>query len=118
SLTFAGYEVQHVWGEGAHSGKHGTSLFPDAMRWLWKDWPAPVKVGTSKNQVLGEILLPGEGWQLVSEGYRFTEGPAANSKGEIFFSDGPNNKIHKLALDGKATEFIADAKRPNGQAFG
>src|SRR5436190_18999522 len=34
SLVFAGYEVSHTWGEGAHSGKHGTALFPDAMRWL------------------------------------------------------------------------------------
>jgi len=121
SLIFAGYEVTHVWGEGSHNGKQGTALFPDAMRWLWKDWPAPVKAGTSKNQMLNEILLPGAqggDWQLVSEGYRFTEGPAANARGEVFFTDGANNKIHKIGLDGKVTEFIADAKRPNGQAFG
>jgi sugar lactone lactonase YvrE/enterochelin esterase-like enzyme len=118
SLIFAGYEVSHVWGEGAHNGRHGTSLFPDAMRWLWKDWPAPVKTGPTKNNTLNEILLPGEGWQLVSEGYRFTEGPAANAKGEVFFTDGPNNKIHKIGLDGKVSEFVADGKRPNGQAFG
>ena len=43
ALTFAGYEVQHVWGDGGHTGKHSTMLFPDAMRWLWKDWPQPVK---------------------------------------------------------------------------
>ncbi len=28
SLEFAGYEVNHVWGEGFHSGKHGASIFP------------------------------------------------------------------------------------------
>jgi enterochelin esterase-like enzyme len=43
ALTFAGYEVNHVWGEDGHNGKHGTSIFPDAMRWLWKGWPEPVK---------------------------------------------------------------------------
>ena len=36
SLTFAGYEVKHEWGEGAHNGQHATKLFPDAMRWLWR----------------------------------------------------------------------------------
>jgi gluconolactonase len=118
SLAFAGYEVQHVWGEGAHNGRHGTAVFPDAMRWLWKGWPEPVKAGESKNNTLGALLIPGEGWQLVSEGHRFTEGPAANSKGEVFFTDTPNDKIHKIGLDGKAREFAADTKRPNGQAFG
>ncbi|HEU4386393.1 MAG TPA: SMP-30/gluconolactonase/LRE family protein [Blastocatellia bacterium] len=118
SLTFAGSEVQHVWGEGPHSGRHATALFPDAMRWLWKDWPQPVKGGQSKNATLDALLIPGEGWQLVSEGYTFTEGPAANAKGEIFFTDIPNNKIHKISLDGKVSVFNADSKRANGQAFG
>src|SRR5882672_8197329 len=39
ALTFAGYEVKHAWGEGGHSGAQGNSIFPDVMRWLWKDWP-------------------------------------------------------------------------------
>src|SRR5262249_37595899 len=62
--------------------------------------------------------VPQGDWQLVSEGYRFTEGPAVNAKGEVFFTDGPNNRIHKIGLDGKVSEFAADVKRPNGQAFG
>ena len=66
ALTFAGYEVTHVWGEGGHSNQHGSAIFPDAMRWLWKGWPEPVKTGTSKNAVLTEILVPGESWQPVS----------------------------------------------------
>ena len=35
ALTYSNYEVKHVWGEGGHNGKHGTAVFPDAMRWLW-----------------------------------------------------------------------------------
>jgi gluconolactonase len=35
SLTFAGYEVKHAWGEGGHNNTHATEVFPDAMRWLW-----------------------------------------------------------------------------------
>ncbi|NOT61239.1 MAG: gluconolactonase [Acidobacteria bacterium] len=118
ALTWSGYEVQHVWGEGQHNGRHGTALFPDAMKWLWKDWPALVKRGTSKNQMLNDIVMPGEDWQLVSEGHRFTEGPSANAKGELFFTDGANSKIFKVALDGKVTEFNNDSKRAGGMAFG
>jgi sugar lactone lactonase YvrE/enterochelin esterase-like enzyme len=118
ALTFAGYEVTHIWGEGAHNGRHGTAIFPDAMKWLWKDWPQPVKAGVSKNQMLNDLLLLGEGWQPVGDTYRFTEGPATNAKGEIFFADGQNNRIWKQALDGKLTEFANDTKGIYGLAFG
>jgi gluconolactonase len=118
ALAFAGYEVQHIWGEGAHNGRHGTAIFPDAMRWLWKDWPQPVKAGQSKNATLAALLIPGEGWQLVSEGYRFTEGPAVNAKGEVFFNDVPNSKTYKIGLDGKVSLFISETKRGDGQIFG
>jgi sugar lactone lactonase YvrE/enterochelin esterase-like enzyme len=117
ALTFAGYEVDHAWGEGGHNGQHGTKVFADAVRWLWKDWPAPVKTGAGSQQ-LQQILIPGEGWTLVGEGYRFTEGPAANTKGEVFFNDIPNNKTYKIGPDGQVSLFLSDTKSANGQAFG
>ncbi len=80
ALRFAGYEVNHDWGSGGHSGDHATKIFADAMRWLWKDWPAPVRAGLGSQQ-LQEILIPGEDWSLVAEGYRFTEGPARQRPG-------------------------------------
>ncbi len=118
ALSFAGYEVQHIWGDGAHNGRHGTAIFPEAMRWLWKDWPQPVKAGQSKNATIAALLVPGESWQLVSEGYRFTEGSAVNAKGEVFFNDVPNSKTYKVGLDGKVSLFLSDTKRGDGQIFG
>lgn len=118
SLVFAGYEVQYVWGEGPHNNEHATAIFPDAMRWLWKDWPQPVKAGKTTNNTLNAVLIPEEGWQLVGEGYRFTEGPAVNAKGEVFFNDVPNSKTYKIGLDGQVSLFLADSKRGDGQAFG
>ena len=117
ALRFAGYEVEHDWGTGGHNGEHATRIFPDAMKWLWKDWPAPVKAGRGSQQ-LREILIPDEEWSLVAEGYRFTEGPAPNAQGEVFFNDIPNGKAYKIALDGTVSLFIADSKRANGQSFG
>lgn len=119
ALTFAGYEVNHAWGDGAHSGKHGTAIFPEAIRWLWKDWPQPVKAAApTKNTMLAALLIPGEEWQLVGEGYKFTEGPAVNAKGEVFFSDLTGSKSYRVGLDGKVSEFIPDTKKGNGQHFG
>ncbi|SFC26293.1 SMP-30/gluconolactonase/LRE family protein [Spirosoma endophyticum] len=103
ALTFAGYDVQHIWGESGHNGKHGTAIFPDAMRYLWKGWPEPIKTGASKNQMLTDILVPNEGWQLVGEGYRLSAGLSANAKGDIFFEDGTAAKRWKIDPDGKLT---------------
>ncbi|MCL4788574.1 MAG: esterase family protein [Verrucomicrobia bacterium] len=33
------YQVNHVWGEGAHSDNHGGAILPDILRWLWQDYP-------------------------------------------------------------------------------
>ncbi len=118
ALVFAGYEVQHAWGDGGHTGKQAIAVFPDAMRWLWKDWPRHVKGGQTKNDTLTDILIPGESWQLVSEGYKFTEGPAVNAKGEVFFNDLAGSKTYKIGLDGKVTLLLADSGKANGQAFG
>ncbi len=118
ALAFAGYEVNHAWGTEGHNSKHGDAIFPNAVRWIWKDWPAAPKAGDSKNTMLNDIILPGEAWQLVGEGYKFTEGPASNAAGEIFFNDIPTSKTYKVSADGKAAEFLADSKQGNGQAFG
>lgn len=117
ALRFAGYEVNHAWGEGGHDGKHATQIYSDAIRWLWKDWPNAVKTGEGSTQ-LREILQPGASWELVADGYKFTEGPAANSKGEVFFNDIPNAKTYKIGRDGAVSVFLADSKKGNGQAFG
>ena len=120
ALEWAGYDVNHVWGEGGHNQKQATTIFPDAMRWLWRDYPKPIKAnaeGKSKSKAF-ESVEPDSEWQLVSEGHGFTEGPATNSKGEVFFSDIPNNRIHKIDLEGKVSVFAENTGGANGLAFG
>ena len=119
SMIFSGYDVRHAWGEGGHNGRHATSLFPDAIKWLWSGWPAPVKpAAPTKNTVLAAILIPGEEWQLVSEGYRLAEGAAPNAQGEVYFTDIPNSKAYRIGLDGKVSLARDNTNRANGQAFG
>jgi enterochelin esterase family protein len=40
ALKFAGYDYRFEYGDGGHNGKHGGSLLPDSLRWLWSDVPA------------------------------------------------------------------------------
>jgi sugar lactone lactonase YvrE/enterochelin esterase-like enzyme len=119
ALKFAGYEVEHVWGEGQHSHQHGGAIMPQALRWLWKDFPKPVGVNYEASRSRAkEMLLPGEDWQLVSEGHGFTEGPVPAPDGGIFFTDIPKNTIHRVTADGKVSVFLGNTRGTNGLAFG
>src|SRR5947209_10282062 len=120
AFEFAGYDVTHVWGDGGHTGKHATALFPEALRWLWRDYPKPILANAEQKsrQPIMEILIPGEEWQVASEGHSFTEGPAANKKGEVFFTDLSNDGIHKIGRDGKVSVFKKESGWSNGLMFG
>lgn len=119
ALKFSGYEVEHVWGEGQHSHQHGGAIMPQALRWLWKDFPKPVAVNYEASRSRAkEMLMPGEDWQLVSEGHGFTEGPVPAPDGGIYFTDIPKNTIHRVAADGKVSVFLGNSQGTNGLAFG
>ncbi len=120
ALEYAGYDVRHEWGDGEHNSRHATELFPEVLRWLWRDYPAPIKAnpdGKSRQDVF-QVLLPGEDWQVVSEGHRNTDGPAVNGKGEMFFSDPANNRIFRIGLDAKVSVFAEQTNGANGMMFG
>ncbi len=39
ALKEKGYDHTFVFGEGTHNARHGASILPYALRWLWYDWP-------------------------------------------------------------------------------
>jgi gluconolactonase len=119
ALEYAGYDVRHEWGDGEHNSRHATALFPDALRWLWRDYPAPIAANPARasRQDVFQVLIPGEDWQPVSEGHRSTDGPAASGSGELFFSDPANNRIHVIGADG-ARVFAENTNGANGMMFG
>lgn len=47
-------------------------------------------------------------------GYAFTEGPAVDSKGNVYFTDQPNDRILKWSTDGRVETFMEGAGRSNG----
>lgn len=44
ALSEKGYDLNYQWGIGAHNQKHAGAVFPDMMRWLWRDHPASTDV--------------------------------------------------------------------------
>ena len=47
-------------------------------------------------------------------GFKFTEGPAADHRGNVYFTDIPNNRVHKIDADGKLSAFLEDSRACNG----
>lgn len=107
SLKFSGYDYQFRIIDGPHVAGYMEN-WQEAMAYLWRGWPERVKAGPSAPRAQ-EILIPGEDWQLVAEGFKSTRGPACNAAGEVFFADTSNNKLHRIGLDGKVTVFVDDA---------
>ena len=107
ALKFSGYDYQFRVIDGPHVAGY-SEHWQEAMAYLWRGWPERVKAGPSAPRAQ-EILIPGEEWQLVAEGFKSTRGPACNAAGELFFADTSNNQIHRIGLDGKVTEFVSDA---------
>jgi gluconolactonase len=73
----------------------------------------------AQDMPLTQVITDDAPWELVSEGYQFTEGPAADAKGNVFFTDVPANKIFRIdVLTGKVTLFAKDTAKTNGLMFG
>lgn len=75
--------------------------------------PAPVY----SNEGYAALVADGAAPILISNQFKFTEGPAVDKKGNVFFTDQPNNKIWKYSTDGKLTVFLDPAGRSNGMYF-
>jgi len=62
ALMFARYDYQFVWGVGGHDTRHGGAIFPDTLRWLWRDYPGVKGAGDAAdpNDVIGK-------WDVVTD---------------------------------------------------
>jgi len=120
ALQDAGYDTKLVIGTEGHNSKHSSSILPEALRWLWREHPKPIAKPTNgtRHFLTNNVLDPDKDWELVSQGHKFTEGPAVDAEGNVFFSDIPNNRIHRIGLDGKVTVFKEDTGGVNGLMFG
>lgn len=75
---------------------------------------SPIRAGDDKP--IPGIGPKGEAKKLHT-GFKFTEGPAADGKGNVYFTDIPNTTIHKVDADGKLHTFTKESNRANGLMF-
>ena len=64
-----------------------------------------------------KIVAPGATLQKLAGDFVFTEGPACDSKGNVFFTDQPNDRILEWSVDGKLSMFMQPCGRANGLSF-
>ncbi len=101
ALEFAGYDVKFVTGDKDHDMEHGGAILPDALRWLWRNYPQPITKAHSVHDTRfgPPILDPGRDWELVNEDLDSDSGLAVDSKGNVYFSSGDNGFIDMVGDD-------------------
>jgi gluconolactonase len=63
------------------------------------------------------IIAAGAKLEKLAGGFVFTEGPAADAQGNVFFTDQPNNRILRWGVDGKLSTYLEPCGRSNGLCF-
>jgi sugar lactone lactonase YvrE len=120
ALQWAGYDVEHSWiAGGGHNSKHSASIMPDALRWLWRGFPEPIKVAPN---AIGErridILIAGSEWQPISSGHELIDALACNTSGTLFFADSRASRVYRVDEDGKVRVFKEMQGRITSMQFG
>ena len=61
-----------------------------------------------------ELVPAGAKVEKLADGFSFTEGPAVDADGNIYFTDQPNDRIMLWSVEGKLSEFMKPSGRSNG----
>jgi sugar lactone lactonase YvrE/acetyl esterase/lipase len=63
------------------------------------------------------LIADGAKLEKLADGFSFTEGPSTDAAGNVYFTDQPQNRIHKWSVEGKLSTFLEPAGRANGLCF-
>jgi len=123
ALRYMGYDVHFDYAEGyGHNADHGGSLFPGALRWLWRaetHRPEIVTKGDlASDFTLHRLLAEGEGWTKVVDGLAFADAPCTDAAGNFYYSDmrPPAAGVYRLAPEGTRTRLSEEGV--SGMKFG
>jgi gluconolactonase len=64
-----------------------------------------------------DLIAPGAAVEKLAGDFAFTEGPACDAAGNVFFTDQPNDRILKWNVDGTLTTWMEPSGRSNGLCF-
>ena len=128
ALKWAGYDVKFVTGDKDHDMEQGGAILPDALRWLWRDYPQPIaRPRPVHDPRFGPpILDPSSDWEVVSQSYRARWGLAPDVKGDVFFAErkenrlvaSTENRIERIGTDGTISPFAPNGDGLYGMMFG
>ncbi|MDQ6701196.1 MAG: SMP-30/gluconolactonase/LRE family protein [Acidobacteriota bacterium] len=114
ALEYSGYDAKLAIGDEGHNMKQGAAIMPDALRWLWRDYPKPIEVhapaamtqpGWDPRGKVYSTVSPDKLWEQVGETYKAVVSPATDRDGNVFFVDAMENRIYKSDANGKVTLF-------------
>ena len=114
ALEFAGYDAKLVMGTDGHSTKHGGAILPDALRWLWRDYPAPVvvhepaaaqKPGWDPSGTVFSTIFVDRPWQEVGGDYGSISSLTSDNTGNVYFADSRAATVDRLDASGKIAQF-------------
>lgn len=76
-----------------------------------------VAVASLAGEGANTVVADGAKLERVANEYKFTEGPASDAEGNVYFTDQPNDRIIKWSVDGKLSVFMQPCGRSNGLCF-
>ncbi len=122
ALQYMGYDTRFDWAEGyAHNADYGSSRFPDAMRWLWREETHSPSHDTSDDlkgdMTLLRLLVADAAWEPVAEGLGFADAPCADAAGNFYFSDMKAPAIYQVNAQDGSRRVIAE-QAVSGLKFG
>jgi len=71
-----------------------------------------VSEDTTQNLITSDTTV-----RQLADGFSFTEGPAADAKGNVYFTDQPNDKIYIWTTSDSLEVFLDSSQRSNGLFF-
>jgi gluconolactonase len=113
AFQFSGYDVKLEIGTGGHDGEQRAAILPDALRWLWRGYPAPVTVhepahmtqpGWDPRGKVYSTVWADKGWEKISDN---ATAPANDRDGNVYFADA--TRIYKSSPEGMVTVFRENA---------
>ncbi|MEO8126567.1 MAG: alpha/beta hydrolase-fold protein [Bryobacteraceae bacterium] len=127
ALESMGYDAKLVLGDEGHNMKQGGAIMPEALRWLWRDYPSPIvpkepaaiqaEGWDPRGKVFSTVWID-KPWQQVGETYHSVTSPAADLEGNVYFADPASNRIYKSDAAGKVTLFKNSSNGAKALAIG
>jgi len=125
ALEFAGYDMKFVMGDEGHNMRQGGAIMPDALRWLWREYPKPIVVhepasmktqGWDPRGQVFAVVSADKPWEQVGEIYKLIANPASDKDGNVFFADA--TRIYKSDADRKVSVFKDNTSGAKALRFG